>query len=95
MKYIHLHLVLLCMFCYRAFAYDFRAENVDGVTIFYNLINDGKELQVTNLNGNISYWGKVAIPSDHGVGSPDHSGISYGVIQKLKNDQENRPRVLS
>ena len=64
MKYIHLHLVLLCMFCYRAFAYDFRAENVDGVTIFYNLINDGKELQVTNLNGNISYWGKVAIPED-------------------------------
>ena len=23
------------------------------------------------------------------MGSPDHSGISYGVIQKLKNDQEN------
>lgn len=73
MKYFLLNIVLLCLCSNRAFAYDFRAENADGVTIFYNLINDGKELQVTNFKGNVSYWGKVVIPEE----------VTYGE-QKLK-----------
>jgi hypothetical protein len=32
-----------------ASAYDIAVENADGVTIYYNYINDGKELGVTYL----------------------------------------------
>ena len=52
MKKICLTLVsaLLSMVCTEAFAYDFSAKNKDGVTIYYNYINDGTELEVTSLN---------------------------------------------
>ena len=33
--------------CNEAYAYDIAVENVDGVTIYYNYINEGKELAVT------------------------------------------------
>ena len=44
----------------KAFAYDIAVKNADGVTIYYNYINDEKELEVTNNNNN--YTGSVVIP---------------------------------
>lgn len=35
------------MTSYKSFAYDIAVENTDGITIYYNYINDGKELEVT------------------------------------------------
>ena len=52
-----------------ASAYDIAVENADGVTIYYNYINDGKELGVTYLkkiydeNRN-TYVGSITIPEE-------------------------------
>ena len=43
--------------------YDIAVENADGVTIYYNYFNDGKELEVTN-NGEESYSEEVNIPDE-------------------------------
>ena len=45
--------------------YDMAVENADGVTIYYNLSNDGKELKVCSktMDGN-SYSGDVVIPKE-------------------------------
>ena len=42
--------VLMSMVGANALAYDIAVENADGVTIYYNYINDGKELEVKELN---------------------------------------------
>ena len=52
-----------------ASAHDIEVQNADGVTIYYNYINDGTELEVTLLgDGNYSYsnvyQGNVAIPEE-------------------------------
>ena len=44
-----------------ASAYDFEAKNADDVTIYYNIINEGTELEVTNESYG-SYSGEVNIP---------------------------------
>ena len=41
--------MLLCMFGAKAYAYDIAVNNADGVTIYYNYINNDKELEVTYL----------------------------------------------
>lgn len=41
--------ILLSMVGTKAWAYDIAVENADGVTIYYNYITDGKELEVTYL----------------------------------------------
>ena len=50
-----------------ASAHDIEVQNADGVTIYYNLINDGTELEVT-FRGNGSYpyeyHGNVVIPEE-------------------------------
>ena len=46
-KLFFLFSILLSMVGTKALAYDFEAKNADGVTIYYNYINDGKELAVT------------------------------------------------
>ena len=61
--------ILISMMGVNAFAYDIEVENADGVTIYYNYINDGKELEVThvstfNYEGNYYYRGNVVIPED-------------------------------
>ena len=43
-----------------SYAYDIAVENTDGKTIYYNYINDGQELEVTD--GNAPYSGLVNIP---------------------------------
>lgn len=45
------------------FAYDFAVKNKDGVTIYYEYTNDGKDLSVTNDGGNC-YSGSVVIPEE-------------------------------
>ena len=46
-----------------SWADDFSAKNADGITIYYNLINDGTEAEVTNNDGHSnSYSGDVNIP---------------------------------
>lgn len=45
----HLLLILLMsMTFYNSFAYDLAVKNADGVTIYYNYINNGTELEVTS-----------------------------------------------
>lgn len=62
-KCFHLLLILpLCMIGQNASAFDVEAPNSDGVTIYYNYINDGTELEVTH--GANSYWGAVNIPEE-------------------------------
>ena len=39
--------VLMSMVGAKSFAHDIEVKNADGVTIYYNYINDGKELEVT------------------------------------------------
>ena len=74
MKKQSLITVLLVLFMnmtgIKAFAYDIAVENADGVTIYYNYINDGKELEVIELNSEY-YKGKsnstkinLAIPDE-------------------------------
>ena len=46
----------MSIFCTDVFAYDISVENEDGIAIYYNYINDGKELEVTNLS-NYGYSG--------------------------------------
>ena len=47
--------ILMSMVGTKAFAYDIKVENADGVTIYYNYINNGMELEVTYLSGNQYY----------------------------------------
>ena len=52
-----------------ASAHDIEVKNADGVTIYYNYINDGTELEVTFRGINYSdysneYQGNVAIPEE-------------------------------
>ena len=45
-----------------AFAQDFAVENAEGVTLYYNYINNGKELEVTK--GSSLYNGDIVIPEE-------------------------------
>ncbi len=60
--------VLLSMAFTKAFAYDIAVANSDGVTIYYNYINSGTELEVTYLYNNPNnkeiYKGVVNIPEE-------------------------------
>ena len=56
-KLLLFFVVLLSMVGNKLFAYDIKVKNVDGVTIYYNFINDGKELEVTNSFAKGSYHG--------------------------------------
>ena len=55
--------ILLSMVSTKAWAYDIEVKNADGVTIYYNYINDGKELEVTyERYFNRCYSDSVVIP---------------------------------
>ena len=55
--------VLMSMIGTKALAYNIAVKNADGVTIYYNYINDGKELEVT-YNYINKYSGSVVIPKE-------------------------------
>ena len=66
MKYSTCFFVLFALlWSKRLYAYDIAVENADGVTIYYNYINDAKELEVTSSGSNASeYKGNVVIPEE-------------------------------
>ena len=53
--------ILLSMVSTKAWAYDIAVKNSKGVTIYYNYIKNGKELEVTSAE-NIKYKNSVVIP---------------------------------
>ena len=66
-RFFYLFSILLSMVGTKAFAYDIAVENADGVTIYYNYINDGKELEVTyqvTYQGTYNHYGSVVIPKE-------------------------------
>ena len=64
-KQLLLLVILLSMVGTKAWAYNIAVENADGVTIYYNYINDGKDLEVTYKTSNYnSYSGSVVIPEE-------------------------------
>ena len=69
--------ILMSMVGVKAFAYDIAVNNDDGVTIYYNYINDNKELEVTN-----KYYGcytrSVKIPESVTYNSNTYSVTSIG-----------------
>ena len=65
---IMLLVLLLCMTTINVSAYDIEVPNADGVTIYYNYINEGTELEVTN-SGSYHYSGTVVIPDEVNVDS--------------------------
>ena len=61
--------MLISMMGINAFAHDIEVENADGVTIYYNYINDGKELEVTFRGSYYNqyyneYQGNIIIPEE-------------------------------
>lgn len=60
--------VVLCLAGAKALAHDIEVPNADGVTIYYNYINNGSELAVTakgsTSSANYSYKGDVVIPDE-------------------------------
>ena len=53
--------LLILMTGSKAYAYDIEVKNADGVTIYYNYINDGKELEVVGATG---YKNNIVIPEE-------------------------------
>lgn len=68
-NYVFLFSILLTLVGPRVNAHDIKVENADGIWIYYNIINEGKELEVTS-NGNYTndyrddYKGIVVIPEE-------------------------------
>ena len=62
--------VLMSMVGTKASTHDIKVKNADGVTIYYNFINDGSELEVTSG----SYSSDVVIPE-----SVTHDDNTYSV----------------
>lgn len=65
----HFLLLLMMLLPLVASAYDIAVPNGDGVTIYYNYINDGLELEVTYLNkiydqNRTTYTGSITIPKE-------------------------------
>ena len=64
-KFFFLFSILLSMFGTKTMAYDIAVENADGVTIYYNYINNRTELEVTYETTSFSsYSGSVVIPEE-------------------------------
>ena len=53
--------MLLCIIGAKAYAYDIEVKNADGITIYYNYINDGNELEVAR---SYNYSGNIVIPEE-------------------------------
>ena len=61
-------IIFFCMISAKAFAYDIAVENADGITIYYNYIHNGEELEVTfcerSYNNTYAYYGTIVIPEE-------------------------------
>jgi len=63
-KIILLSTILISMIETKAFAYDIEVKNADGVTIYYNYVNDNRELEVTRPASYYHYTGTLVIPDE-------------------------------
>ena len=63
LSYNSLLVILMSMLVTTATAADISVKNADGVSIHYNYINDGKELEVTYWYG-VYYQGDIVIPEE-------------------------------
>jgi len=54
--------VLMSMVGTKVSAADIAVQNTDGITIYYNFINDGTELEVTEMPTSNKYTGDIVIP---------------------------------
>jgi hypothetical protein len=70
---------LLSLFSVTASAYDIAVEN-EGVTIYYNFINDGTELEVTyeEYDNPSTYWYDIVIPDKVTYDGKTYSVTSIG-----------------
>lgn len=78
-KFSFLLATLMCLVCTPAFAHDIEVKNSDGVTIYYNYINNQTELEVSYQGTNYhtysdEYTGEVVIPA-----SVTYNGKTYSV----------------
>ncbi len=68
MKKQVLFTILTMLVSVSAFSHDIEVANADGVTIYYNYVNDATELAVTFQGSSVSYsneyQGKVVIPKE-------------------------------
>ena len=65
LKLTFLFILILSMIGTKTYAYDISAKNIDGITIYYNYINNGTELEVTyHTTKYNSYKGSVEIPEE-------------------------------
>ena len=69
--------ILMSMVGTKAFAYDIAVDNADGVTIYYNYINEGLELEVV-ANGSTDYKGNVVIPESIKYDGKEYPVTSIG-----------------
>ena len=80
-KLLFLFVVLLSITSKKSFAHDIAVENADGVTIYYNYINNGKELEVTYYGDSYytnNYTGNVVIPEEVTYMSKTYKVTSIG-----------------
>ena len=54
--------ILMSMVGTKVSAADIAVQNTDGITIYYNFINDGTELEVTEMPTSNKYTGDIVIP---------------------------------
>lgn len=83
-KFLHLLFGLfVCMVSNNVSAHDIEVPNADGVTIYYNFINDGTELEVTFRGWSGQYYqfynGVVVIPDEVTVDDRTLKVTSIGV----------------
>ena len=64
---------------YESYAHDIEVANSDGVTIYYNWINNNTELEVTSCSDYLyKYSGDVVIPE-----SVEYGGNKYDFFKSL------------
>lgn len=73
---IILFTMFISMVSSKAVAHDIEVKNSDGVTIYYNWINDHQNLAVTSQGSSQKYSGNVVIPE-----SVEYEGKTYSVTE--------------
>ena len=57
--------ILACMIGTNGYSYDIAIKNAQGIDIYYNYVNNNKDLEVTFLSSeNPSYSGDITIPEE-------------------------------
>ena len=85
MKHFYLKSLFICLLSMmgaKASAHDIEVKNADGVTIYYNLINNNTELEVTycgNDSYSDEYTGNVVIPESVTYDGKTYSVTSIGI----------------